>query len=239
MAKTKSKYNRTELTKRLRFALVGIFAFIFLGVISINFFGPQIGAMFGFISVNRNSEGPKAKAALSTPSFMEVPDAVNEKVITVQGYAKEGENVKLYVNGPSVGEVLVGGDGKFIFENVELIDGRNTIFAKTVNSKGDESNKSETHVVIVDKEKPTIEVERPTDGDVVKNLNERVFIKGKVSEKATIRINDRLAVQKPNLEFEFLLGVNEGDVVITIEATDEAGNTEVEKIGIKYEKESD
>ena len=239
MAKTKSKYNRQELSKKLKFSLLGIFAFIFLFVVAINFFGPQIGAMFGFISVNRNKEGPKAKAALSAPSFIEIPNAVKDDVIAVEGFAREGNNVKLYVNGPSIGEVLVGGDNKFIFENVELIEGRNTIFAKAFDGQGNESEKSETHVILVDKDKPEIEIETPKDGDTIKNLNDRVLIKGKINEKATIRINGRLAVQKPNLEFEFLLGVKEGDVVVTVEATDEAGNTEIEKIVIKYEKESD
>jgi len=238
VTKTRSKFNRQELSKRLKFSLLGIFAFIFLGIVSLNFFGPQIGAMFGFISVNRNKEGPKAKATLNTPSFLDIPNAVKDETITIEGYAREGYNIKLYVNGPSVGEVLVGGDNKFIFENVSLIDGRNTVFAKAVDGQGNESEKSETQVIVVDKEKPKIKIETPKDGDVVKNLNDRVFIKGEISEKATIRINDRLAVQKPDLSFEFLLGVKEGDIVITIEATDEAGNTEVEKIGIKYIKES-
>lgn len=238
MVKRRSKYDKEELSRRLRFSLLGIFAFIFLVIALMSLYGPQIGALFGFISVNRNRELPKARVTLTTPSFENLPDAVNKNVITVEGYAREGDNVKLYVNGPAIGKVLVGGDNKFIFEDVQLINGRNTIFAKSVDDSGNESEKSETHVIMVDKEKPEIEIEQPNDGDTIKNLNERVFIKGSVNEEVSIRINDRLAVQKPNLDFEFLLGVEEGDVVITVEATDEAGNTEVEKIGITYEKES-
>ncbi len=64
------------------------------------------------------------------------------------------------------------------------------------------------------------------------------MIRGKVSEKAKIRINDRLVVQKPDLSFEFLLGVSEGDVNIKVEATDEAGNTKVLVVQIEYKRES-
>ncbi len=235
---TTSLYNQKELSKKLRFALLGIFGFILGGILILNFFGPQIGALFGFISVNRNQEGPQAKVTLSTPSFAELPDAVNAEELTIEGYAQEGTNVKLYVNGPPIGEVLVGGDGKFIFENVALIEGRNTIFAKAFDGTNNESEKSETRVITVDKDKPKIKIEEPRDGDVIRNLNERVMVRGSVSEKAKVRINDKLAVVKPNLSFEFLLGVKEGDVVVKIEAVDDAGNSEIVKIGIKYQKES-
>ncbi|MFC1755943.1 hypothetical protein ACFLZK_01235 [Patescibacteria group bacterium] len=235
--KTSSKYDHKELSKKLRFALLGIFAFIFLALIAVNFFGPQIGALFGFISVNRNAEGPKAKVTLSTPSFAELPDATNEEEITIEGYAQKGTNVKIFVNGPEKGETLVGDDGKFVFENIPLIEGRNTLFAKSFQNDN-ESEKSETRVITVDKDKPKIKIEKPKDGDTIKNLNERVLVKGSVNEKAKVRINDRLAVLKPNLSFEFLLGVDEGDVVITVEAIDEAGNSEITKVGVTYKKES-
>ena len=232
------KYDHKELSKKLRLSVLGIFAFIMIAILAVNFFGPQIGAMFGFISVNRNEQGPQAKITLSTPSFAEVPDATNQDELTIGGYAQESTTVKLYVNGPPKGEVIVGGDGKFMFENVALIEGRNTIFAKAFDGEENESEKSETRVIVVDKDKPKIKVEKPKDGDTIRNLNERVLVTGTVSEKAKIRINDRLAVLKPNLSFEFLLGVDEGDVEIKVEAVDEAGNSEVVKIGIKYEKES-
>ena len=59
-----------------------------------------------------------------------------------------------------------------------------------------------------------------------------------MSEKSTIRVNNMLAVVKPDLTFEILLGVKEGDVEILVEATDQAGNVKVEKINIKYETKS-
>ena len=235
--KTSSKYDHKELSKRLRLSLLGIFSFILIAILAINVFGPQIGAMFGFISVNRNAEGPKAKVTLSTPSFAELPNATNKEEITIEGYAQIGTNVKIFVNGPEKGETIVGDDGKFVFENIPLIEGRNTLFAKSFQNDN-ESEKSETRVITVDKDKPKIKIDKPKDGDTIKNLNERVLVTGSVNEKAKIRINNRLAVQKPNLSFEFLLGVKEGDVVVEIKATDEAGNTEIMKVGIKYEKES-
>jgi len=232
------KYDHEELNKKLKWSLLGIFAFITSIILLLNFFGPQIGALFGFISINRNQEGPSANVTLNPPSFSDLPKATNEDFINIEGYAPAGSNVKLYLNGPEKGKVLTSGDGMFIFENVALIDGRNTVFARAFDDKENESNKSETHIITVDNDKPNIDVDTPKDGDTIKNLNERVMIRGKVSEKAQIRINNRLVVQRPNLSFEFLLGVSEGDVKIKVEATDEAGNIKVLVIQIKYKRES-
>ncbi|MCA9302445.1 hypothetical protein KDA10_03765, partial [candidate division WWE3 bacterium] len=91
----------------------------------------------------------------------------------------------------------------------------------------------------VDTIEPKIEITAPEKDKTVKNLNERVLIQGKISEKATIRINDRLAVQKPDLTFEFILGVKQGEVEVTVEAVDEAGNKKEEKLKFTYLKQSE
>lgn len=232
------KYDHEELGKRLRLSLVGIFVFIATVILLLNFFGPQIGAIFGFISINRNQEGPSANITLNPPSFSDLPKATNEEFINIEGYSPPGSNVKLFLNGPEKGDVLTSGDGMFIFEDVLLIEGRNTVFAKAYDDKGNGSDKSETHIITVDNDKPDIDIDAPKDGDTVRNLNERVMIRGKVSEKTQITINDRLVVQKPDLSFEFLLGVSEGNVNIKVEATDEAGNVKVLVIQIEYKRES-
>jgi hypothetical protein len=70
----------------------------------------------------------------------------------------------------------------------------------------------------------------------VRNLDKRILIKGKLSEKATLKINDKMAIVKPDLTFEFLLGVEEGTIEIKVEATDTAGNVASEKFKVKYER---
>ncbi|EKD95075.1 MAG: hypothetical protein ACD_25C00077G0001 [uncultured bacterium] len=59
-----------------------------------------------------------------------------------------------------------------------------------------------------------------------------------MNEKATLKINDRMVIQKPDLSFEYVLGVKPGDVEIKIEATDEAGNRNEEIIHVKYQETS-
>ncbi len=231
----KPEQNIAALKKRLTLLLLGIFIFIFILIIAFSYFGPQIGSLFGFISKNRNQEVPEIKVALAPPSFVDVPDAINSNNITIQGFAESGNTVKLFLNGPEKAEIVVGSDGKFFFDNVELLDGRNSFFAKTVDQSGNTSDKSATFFIEVDTKSPKIEITEPKNGDTIKNLNNRVMVKGKISEKAKIRVNGKIAIQQPDLSFEFLLGVSKGDVEIKVSATDDAGNEKIEKIFIKYE----
>jgi hypothetical protein len=236
---TINKKKEKELKRMLRLSVLGIFGFILLAIIAFNFFGPQIGALFGFISIYRNDTGPQAQVSVTPPTFYDVPEATNERSINIKGYAPSGSTVKLYLNGPEKGETLAGGDGQFLFENITLIQGRNTIFAKTVDEQGNKSENSETKVIIMDDKKPDIKMEEPKEGDTIKNLDRRILVRGSVSEKAKVTVNDRLAVLKPDLNFEYLLGVKEGDVKITVKAVDEAGNERLETINVRYEEDSD
>lgn len=237
VARRTQKYDNKSLRKRLTFTLLGIFSFIFVAIIAVSFFGPQIGALFGFISVNKNNVIPQAQVAVSPPAFLSLPKAINEKNLTIEGYSNPGTTVKLFLNGPEKGEALAGGDGKFVFENIALIDGRNTIFAKAIDENEMVSERSETHVIAVDTKAPKIKLVSPLNGETIKNLDKRILVEGEINEEAKITINDKLAVQKTDLSFEFLLGVSEGDVEIKIKAVDEAGNEKEEKIFVKYEKD--
>lgn len=227
-----------QLTKRLTITLAAIFFLLFAGIIGFSFFSPQIGSLFGFISVNRNDTGPTAKVSLTAPSFLELPEFTNSKLLTFEGFATPKTIIKLYINGPEVAEATSGDDGLFRFENVELNNGRNTLFTKAIGSDGQESEKSVTKIVVYDDKAPDIEVTSPREGETVKNLNNRINIIGKISEKAAIRINDKFVVQKPDFSFDFLLGVEKGTVKIKVEATDEAGNKKTEEFTVNYVKEA-
>jgi hypothetical protein len=202
------------------------------------FFGPAIGSLFGFISKYRNEPTRVDEVAPSAPIFKTIDGSVKETQTKLEGFAEPGTTIKIYVNGPEFGETITASDGIFTFEQVDLIKGRNTVSAKAIDENGNESDRSETLTLTVDEEKPELEILSPKDGDVIRNLDKRIEIKGEVSEKVKILINDRSVITKPDLTFSFFLGVNEGDVKITIVATDEAGNEVKEELNVKYVKGS-
>jgi len=234
--KKKYQANEPDLTRRLLLVITAIIVLISSIAIAAIKFAPQIGALFGLISVHRDDTNTPISATLPPPIFVDTLEATNTDQIRLKGLSRAGTTIKLFVNGPEKESTLTDDNGEFIFTNVELIDGKNTIFAKAFDQNNEESSKSQIIAITVDKTKPKIEIASPKDGETVKNLNKRVLVKGSVDKKAFIKINGKTAVLKPNLSFEFLLGVEEGNVEIEIQATDIAGNTKEEKLTIKYEK---
>jgi len=227
-----------ELYQRFVTLVGAIILVIVVLVGGLLFFGPKIGSFFGLISVNRNPKSIKDTMSPPAPTFTDPPVATKDDKITLNGVAEPGTTIRLFVNGPEKQTTLVDLAGVFIFTDIELNQGRNTIFAKSVDSNNNESDTSVTLTIELDKDSPDIKIESPTDGSIVKNLDKRILIKGSINEKATIKINDRLAVQKSDLTFDFLLGVDEGDVKVTIEAIDLAGNKKEEILNLKYEEKS-
>lgn len=237
-SKNNKNLSEEELQKKLLLNLMGIGGIFLVAILALFVFAPKVGFLFGLFSKHRNEEGYRPESKVSVPVFSDLPTAVNDQEIKLIGYAQPGNTIILFANGPESARTVTGADGRFEFTEVKLNDGRNTLFAKAENSNKVESEKTEVFYITYDKTGPKIEDLSPSDGDTVRNLDKRINITGKINEKATIEINGKLAVQKPDLSFDFLLGVDEGEVKIKIVATDEAGNKAEEEITVKYEKKS-
>ncbi|MCA9308191.1 hypothetical protein KC980_01650 [candidate division WWE3 bacterium] len=202
------------------------------------YLGPTVGTLLGLVSKNRNATGLVDSIAPAAPIFTSVPEATQEEKIVITGLSEPGADVELFVNGPSVGVAIVDSVGIFTFTDIKLIKGNNTIFAKATDSDNNVSDKSETLSIAYDKDAPKIDIISPKSGDTIRNLNQRIIVKGKVNEKSVVRINERTAIVKPDLTFELSLGVEEGNQQIKIIATDPAGNQKEETFSITYVKSS-
>jgi hypothetical protein len=227
-----------QLQQKLVKTLMGIFGLMAALLISVTFFAPKLGFFFGLFSVHRNDPDTGSTIKPGAPIFSNIPNATNKDGITLNGYALSGTTVVLFVNGPEVARTTAGSDGLFAFSDVKLNQGTNSIAAKVIDQQGVSSENSNMYSLVVDKEKPKIEISSPKDGATIRNLDKRVTVTGKVNEKSTIKVNDKFAILNSDLTFEFLLGVSEGDVEIKVEATDEAGNIETSTVKIKYVKSS-
>ena len=232
-----SKMSERALREKLRKTLIGIIIVVIFAVLSLFFFAPQVGSLFGFLSKNRNDPGYTPLPKPTPPVFVNAPESVKDEIITLHGKALPGNTVKLFVNGPEKAKTTVGSDEMFTFSDIKLNLGTNTIFAKAMDDKGNESENSQFLIIKYDKDSPKIEITNLDDGDVVKNLNKRIEVVGKVNEKAVITINEKSVIQKSDLTFDFFLSVDkEGDVKIKVEAVDIAGNKSEEELEVKYVK---
>jgi len=234
----KNYVSEQELVKRLFLTVFYLIAVIGLLFITIKYFGPKVGAIFGLISIHRDEDQPKDVVAPTAPIFSHVPSSTNKDKLILNGIAEPASTVKLYVNGPEAESTTADNEGLFTFANIKIDEGNNIIFAKTFDPTGNESGKSEVLIISKDTKAPEIEIEEPENGSTVKNLNKRILIKGKLDENASVKINERFAVVRPDLTFELLLGVEEGTIEIKIEAVDKANNKAEKELTIKYEKKS-
>lgn len=227
-----------QLSRKLLLNLVGIIVVIVVVVLGLFVFAPKIGFLFGLFSVHRNDPGYMPTLKVAPPDFVDVPKAINKDETSLHGYAQPGTVVVLYVNGPEKARTTADSDGQFNFSGIKLNEGKNTLFAKGIDEKNVESDKTDYFYITLDKQAPKFDELSPKDGDTVRNLDKRVEVTGKLNELATITINGSYAVQKSDFTFDFLLGVNEGGVKITLDAVDEAGNKTEKVINITYEKKS-
>jgi hypothetical protein len=203
---------------------------------SVTVFGPVLGGLFAFISVHRNDKDSLMIPLPNPPIFSNIPTATKDDKVTINGYAEPGSTVRIYVNGPEAGSAIADTDGLFTFLDLPLIKGNNTIFGKTTDATNRESEPSETITIGYDTDKPTITIETPKNGDVVKNLDKSVLVRGKLDKKAEVKVNGRLAILKSDNTFEVLLGASEGKMEIKVSALDGAGNKEEKAIVITYVK---
>lgn len=235
--KPKRSPSDEELYTKLFNTLFAIIVILIVLFLAFRFFGPKIGSFFGLISVNRNQQEKKDKVAPLPPFFIDPPEATNTSTITLTGNAEPGTKVTLFVNGPKKDTVLVDQAGEFNFSSIAIAKGKNTIFAVAEDNEKNTSEKSETIVVVFDNTKPKIKLIEPRTDQTITNLQNRIKVVGSVNEKAEVKVNDRIAITKPDNTFELLLGVEEGDVVIKIVAVDEAGNKADETFSVKYQRD--
>lgn len=227
-----------ELTNILFVLILFVFVSVFILVGSILYLGPKIGSLFGFFSIYRNDLGDADKLAPIAPVFLNVPEFTKETKITLRGLAESGSTIKLFVNGPQRTSFVSGFDGSFSFEKIDLSLGRNTIFAKSIDKAGNEGPNSATIYITVDAKAPQLNIITPKENDTIRNLDKRIPIRGNIDEKSIVKVNEKLVILKSDFSFEYLLGVEEGPVILKIEATDLAGNIEKKELKVTYLKSS-
>jgi len=208
-------------------------AFIF---VLLTFFAPSIGSMFGLISRIGKPRAKEDALAPSPPYFYSTPSVTNQQQIELKGFSEPGSKVVIFVNGPQAGETVADSVGIFTINGISLIDGKNTIFARAEDSYQNQSGQSQTLEITYDIKKPKITITAPKNGATIRNLNQRVSVTGTLDKRCEVRINERLAIVKPDNSFELLLGATEGSMEIKVEAVDEAGNKSSETIKINYVK---
>nr|WP_034680172.1 S8 family serine peptidase [Caldalkalibacillus mannanilyticus] len=162
---------------------------------------------------------PVGAPAITSPSN---DSFTNSEAITVTGISSaNGATVKLYNGDEEVGSGIVE-EGQFSIETT-LHDGENLLSTEAV-VDGKLTDRSEPIRVTLDQAAPDLEVTSPVDGQ--KQNQEVLHVNGSVSDAHfdALTVNGNDVQVNEDGSFSYRMLVNAGENVITVVATDLAGN---------------
>lgn len=180
--------------------------------------------------------GVKVTNIVQTPQLINFKNTTNQDKITVEGASTAGAEVELTLNDNSYGKITAESDGRFKFENVEILKGVNRISLRAKDNTGVQSENSKVYEINYDDKKPEMKEINIKNGDEIKNLNKTIKIIGETNEKCDIEINGKKVFIVNENKFEYLLGVEEGGVTINIKLKDKAGNEQTIPYNVSYKK---
>ncbi|MDN4608070.1 S8 family serine peptidase [Sporosarcina highlanderae] len=148
----------------------------------------------------------------------------NNANVVVEGKASPTTTITLKNNGNDVETVTIGEDGKFSFPIV-LAEGEN-VFTAVSSLNGRVTGESAPVTFVLDTKKPVLSITSPKSGS--KTKAETVTVTGKVSDTnlSTVTVNGQKAAVADNGTYSKRILLDEGENLITVVATDAAGNEE-------------
>jgi len=177
------------------------------------------------------------KTTVNKPLVSNHSELTNKKELNIEGVTSGNVSVELFLNGSSFAKITADTEGKFKFENVAILKGKNKYYLVARNKEGVESEKSKDYEVEFDDKKPEMKEINLSNGQEIKNLNKTINITGETSEPCEIEINGKKVFKREGNKFEYLLGVSEGEVKIEIKLIDKAGNEEKLNYNVTYKKD--
>ena len=217
---------------------------LFFGVLTISFLLfliflgiPVLIKMAIFLGEIRSSSQPVTTEDILPPAppvLSPLPQATNSAQLTLKGYAEPGVAVELFLNGSSEGKLVAEKNGAFSSTKISLTSGRNEILAKAIDSAGNASQTSAKIVIYYDLSPPKLAISEPPDQADFYGDENQIKLSGLTEEEAAIMVNGRLVVVNQDGSFETNLILEDGENVVKIAATDQAGNQTEKQISVNY-----
>jgi hypothetical protein len=171
-------------------------------------------------TIDKNDNIPPAP-----PNVWAEYTATNSAYISVYGYSEPDAIITLTLNKNKTGEVIAGKDGTFVFDNVTLKEGENEINAIATDQTNNTSHPSETFKILFFSKQPKLDIGQPADGQKFSGPVKQIEVKGQTDPENRVVINGRMAVVRDDGTFVLNISLNQGDNLITVRATDIAGNS--------------
>lgn len=176
------------------------------------------------------------KATVNKPIVTNYSEMTGKDKINIEGVSSANVTVELFLNDNLYAKLSSDNEGKFKFEDVLILKGKNRYYLIAKNKEGVESEKSKDYEFDYDDKEPEIKNINISNGMEIKNLNKNISILGETNEFCDIEINGKKVFKKDGNKFEYLLGVSEGEVKIEIKLTDKAKNEKKYNYSVTYKK---
>jgi hypothetical protein len=159
------------------------------------------------------------------PRFNSFSNFTNQQNINLSGNGEPGSTIKLTLNGQEH-STLTDKDGNFSFSNLPLNSGVNTFSAISIDSAGNQSQKTQDYTITFDNKPPNLTITSPADGSQFNGSSQRqVTISGTTDAGAQVTINGRIVAVDDSGNFQYTTTLNDGANTFAAIATDQAGNT--------------
>jgi hypothetical protein len=186
---------------------------------------------------NNNSEVilKKEDIILFPPVLETLPEATNSSKISISGKADKGNKVQIFLNEKLLDEIDTDENGKFIYENINLNDGLNSINAKQL-YQDKISEFSQIQKIQLIKSEPQLEISYPENEKKFYSEENTIEISGATDPENKIYINNKMVIVENDGNFSYSIKLNEGENKYTIKAIDIAGNNTEKELKLYYQK---
>lgn len=227
----RNEYNRQQ--RRLIIAIVGTICTLTF----IIFFGFPLFVNFSLIveKFKGTSSPSVTKEIVLAPTLDPLPEATNSAALIVTGRAHSGATLLLYVNDSETKKLTVPDSGNFKTSVIGKV-GVNVISAKALGKNGILSELSNVITTKVINSAPFLDITIPEDGATYSGDKDTISFEGKTDENNSVTVNGRFAVVGSDGKFTYTLKLSEGDTIIIVEATDQAGNKTSLQRRVAYQK---
>ncbi|MCS7093435.1 MAG: hypothetical protein NZL96_03385 [Patescibacteria group bacterium] len=193
-----------------------------------NFFSSQSK----FSVTNREKDTINSNASLMVD---EIPQATNSSRVIVQFTPINLDEVSIYLNNQEVKKLKTQITSTVTEEIGELKEGKNEIYLVGKNNSENIEKKTNPVTIIYKATKPKLEIIEPKNEQTINS--DQLMIRGETEKEVFVKIDGVPVILDAIGRFQHSVRLNEGENILTIEATDVAGNSEKKTLKVIYQKE--
>lgn len=184
---------------------------------------------------NLKSEGEEMvkedKIPPIVPRFSFIPEATNSATLSVSGFSEPKAGIKLVFNDQEI-DTDADEEGNFSISKLNLDLGENSLLAWAEDESENQSEKTETFLIVYDSEAPGLEIEAPEDKSSAEE--QTIEVRGKTESEVRVLINEHIVIVDEEGGFSTKITLKEGGNKITITAEDKAGNQTKRELSVTY-----